>query len=121
MLATKGVAYHCKSWLKEALGRSKCRRRPACLSSAVCFFASLALRVPLEMIGPSVEVRKNPKSTTWYNAAILDINAESIKVSFEDQIWASREVPALSVRRCPQENANDDFDPEASLTLVSIS
>merc|ERR1719464_2225507 len=34
--------------------------------------------------GTAVEVRKNPKSTTWYNATILDIHGENIRVGFED-------------------------------------
>lgn len=72
------------------------------------------------MSGPPVEVRKNPKSTTWYNAIILDISGENIKVGFEDQIWASREVPAFSVRRCPQDSADDGFDPQVD-EVVEVS
>jgi len=62
--------------------------------------------------GVTVEVRKNPKSTTWYNATILDINGDKILVGFEDSIWQNREVPSLSVRRCPLEIEGDDFDPQ---------
>lgn len=74
------------------------------------------------MDGPAVEVRKNPKSTTWYNATILDIVGENITVGFEDNIWQAREVPALSVRRCPRDTVSDDFDPqEGELVEVSVS
>mmetsp|Transcript_71488 Transcript_71488/g.128687 ORF Transcript_71488/g.128687 Transcript_71488/m.128687 type:complete len:522 (-) Transcript_71488:63-1628(-) len=76
------------------------------------------------MHGAAVEVRKNPKSTTWYNAVLLDINGENIRVGFEDDIWPSREVPACSVRRCPEEHSGDDFDPnvdEVVEVMVSAS
>lgn len=50
---------------------------------------------------------------TWYSGELIDINGEdNIKVRFEDDIWETREVPASSVRRLPEEGANDDFDPQ---------
>jgi hypothetical protein len=74
------------------------------------------------MHGPQVEVRKNPKSTTWYNATIMDINGDNVTVGFEDNIWAAREVPSQSVRRCPPESSNDNFDPQVDeLVEVSVS
>merc|ERR1719464_2599579 len=74
--------------------------------------------------GTAVEVRKNPKSTTWYNAMILDIHGENIRVGFEDGIWPAREVPAYSVRKCPPEGSDEGFDPqveEVVEVLVSAS
>ncbi|CAJ1394721.1 unnamed protein product [Effrenium voratum] len=62
--------------------------------------------------GTPVEVRKNQKSTTWYSSELIDINGDdNIKVRFEDDIWPVRDVPSSSVRRLPEESA-DDFDPQ---------
>mmetsp|Transcript_20727 Transcript_20727/g.39469 ORF Transcript_20727/g.39469 Transcript_20727/m.39469 type:complete len:452 (-) Transcript_20727:11-1366(-) len=74
------------------------------------------------MPGPAVEVRKNPKSTTWYNATILDVKEDHITVGFEDNIWASRDVLAYSVRCCPPVTDDDDFDPKVDEVVeVSVS
>mmetsp|Transcript_46652 Transcript_46652/g.120794 ORF Transcript_46652/g.120794 Transcript_46652/m.120794 type:complete len:445 (+) Transcript_46652:3-1337(+) len=63
--------------------------------------------------GTLVEVRKNPKSTTWYQATLLDVVGENILVGFEDDIWPQREVPAYSVRRTPRDgDLPDDFQPQ---------
>merc|ERR1719238_2720297 len=64
----------------------------------------------------AVEVRKNDKATTWYNARILDVSSEPnnlIKVGFENKIWADREVPASCVRNCPLDKCDPgSFDPQ---------
>mmetsp|Transcript_20134 Transcript_20134/g.35736 ORF Transcript_20134/g.35736 Transcript_20134/m.35736 type:complete len:538 (-) Transcript_20134:78-1691(-) len=76
------------------------------------------------MHGTPVEVRKNVKSTTWYNAVLLDVNGDDVRVGFEDDIWPSRDVPASSVRRCPEDSGEDDFSPqidEVVEVLVSAS
>lgn len=74
------------------------------------------------MVGTPVEVRKNPRSTTWYNATILDVKGESVFVGFEEGIWPSREVPAISCRLCPTETSGDSFDPEVDgVVEVSVS
>mmetsp|Transcript_61635 Transcript_61635/g.133454 ORF Transcript_61635/g.133454 Transcript_61635/m.133454 type:complete len:467 (-) Transcript_61635:54-1454(-) len=74
------------------------------------------------MRGAAVEVRKNKTSTTWYCASILDIVGDHIRVGFEDGIWPSRDVPADSVRQCPQEHASDGFDPQVDEVVeVSVS
>lgn len=62
--------------------------------------------------GTPVEVRKNPHSTTWYNATILDVVGKNIKVGFEDDVWPTKLVPSYSVRRCPQDDDWLDFDPQ---------
>lgn len=62
------------------------------------------------MHSPIVEVRKNPKSTTWYNAVMVDMSEGNIRVRFEDEVWLSREVPAHSVRFCPDPD-DDGFNP----------
>jgi len=60
-----------------------------------------------------VEVRKSPKSTTWYNAEIINVKGDSIHVAFLDNVWPSRDTPAQSVRRRPQVEEEDDaFDPQ---------
>mmetsp|Transcript_12819 Transcript_12819/g.45390 ORF Transcript_12819/g.45390 Transcript_12819/m.45390 type:complete len:485 (-) Transcript_12819:54-1508(-) len=69
------------------------------------------------MHGTPVEVRKGPKSTTWYNACVLDVRGDAILVGFEDDVWPKREVPAYSVRRCPLDGCcaatdDDSFDPQ---------
>jgi len=68
------------------------------------------------MHGTPVEVRKGPKSTTWYDAFVLDVKGESVTVGFADQVWPTRDVPAYSVRRCPDDGgaAQDEkvFDPQ---------
>mmetsp|Transcript_41765 Transcript_41765/g.121031 ORF Transcript_41765/g.121031 Transcript_41765/m.121031 type:complete len:403 (-) Transcript_41765:95-1303(-) len=64
------------------------------------------------MYGTPVEVRKNPSSTTWYDATILDVLGTNIKIGFEDNVWRSREVPSYSVRRRPQDDYSDGFTPE---------
>lgn len=63
------------------------------------------------MHGTAVEVRKNPKSTTWYNATLKDLKGDSVVVSFEDEIWPSRDVPSSSVRMCPKVQSDDSFAP----------
>uniref|UniRef100_A0A7S1A7X6 K Homology domain-containing protein n=1 Tax=Noctiluca scintillans TaxID=2966 RepID=A0A7S1A7X6_NOCSC len=73
-------------------------------------------------MGVAVEVRKNPKSTTWYMATILDVRGDLIRVSFEDAIWPCRDVPASSVRRCPAREVEDDFSPNVDdIVEVSVS
>mmetsp|Transcript_121999 Transcript_121999/g.345777 ORF Transcript_121999/g.345777 Transcript_121999/m.345777 type:complete len:517 (+) Transcript_121999:60-1610(+) len=64
------------------------------------------------MHGTPVEVRKNPKATTWYSATMLDINGDNIRVGFEEQTWPTRNVPAYCVRRCPLDVEGDHFDPK---------
>eukprot|EP00927_Polykrikos_kofoidii_P002603 TRINITY_DN1103_c0_g1_i1.p1 TRINITY_DN1103_c0_g1~~TRINITY_DN1103_c0_g1_i1.p1 ORF type:complete len:601 (-),score=138.12 TRINITY_DN1103_c0_g1_i1:77-1879(-) len=72
------------------------------------------------MHGTVVEVRKNPRSITWYTATILDAKDDHILVGFEDNIWPSRVVPSLSVRRCPSEHSSDDFEPQVD-EFVEVS
>lgn len=60
------------------------------------------------MDGTHVEVRKNAKSTTWYNAFAIDAHDRSVLVRFEDDVWPQREVATNLVRRRPR--ATDVFE-----------
>jgi len=73
------------------------------------------------MHGTPVEVRKNPKATTWYSATMLDINGDNIRVGFEEETWPTREVPAYSVRRCPQEVPGEAFDPKVDEAVEVVT
>lgn len=68
------------------------------------------------MHGTPVEVRKGPRSTTWYDAFVLDVQGKTITVGFEGHVWLPREVPACAVRRAPDDGglAQDEeaFDPQ---------
>lgn len=61
-----------------------------------------------------MEVKKTPKSTTWYNAVLLDVKGENVVVGFEGNVWPTREVAAASVRPCPPSGLADEdiFQPE---------
>jgi len=62
--------------------------------------------------GCQVEVRKNAGSSTWYNATVLDIVGDNIRVEYEAEVWPAREAPADSVRHCPPAGDEADFQPK---------
>jgi len=70
--------------------------------------------------GPAVEVRKSSQATTWYNATILDIVGDQIRVCFEDNIWPKKDVASFLVRQCPKEVSDDDFSPSVD-DVVEVS
>eukprot|EP00929_Paragymnodinium_shiwhaense_P053726 TRINITY_DN26908_c0_g1_i3.p1 TRINITY_DN26908_c0_g1~~TRINITY_DN26908_c0_g1_i3.p1 ORF type:complete len:344 (-),score=43.54 TRINITY_DN26908_c0_g1_i3:52-1017(-) len=45
-----------------------------------------------------VEVRKNPATTTWYDATLRDVVGHRGVVSFAGSVWPDREVPLASMR-----------------------
>lgn len=72
--------------------------------------------------GLSVEVRKSAESSTWYNATVLDVIGDNIRVAFEDDVWPSREVPASLVRQCPPASADEAFTPkEKDVVEVAVA
>lgn len=63
-----------------------------------------------------VEVQKTPGSTTWYNAIVVDIDGNNIRVEFEDDVWPANDFPSSSVRRCPS-TPSEEFVPKVSEPL----
>jgi len=77
--------------------------------------APLVLRAGLGAMAAGnqvVEVRKSTESSTWYNASVLDVTDDHVRVSFEGNIWPVKEVPIGLVRFRPDEACSADFDPQ---------
>mmetsp|Transcript_91144 Transcript_91144/g.262880 ORF Transcript_91144/g.262880 Transcript_91144/m.262880 type:complete len:457 (+) Transcript_91144:84-1454(+) len=62
--------------------------------------------------GQCVEVRKSADSATWYNASVVDISDDHVRVSFENDVWPSKEVPMSLVRLKPPASEAENFAPQ---------
>mmetsp|Transcript_10485 Transcript_10485/g.23077 ORF Transcript_10485/g.23077 Transcript_10485/m.23077 type:complete len:547 (-) Transcript_10485:244-1884(-) len=70
--------------------------------------------------GAPIEVRKSAESATWYNAFIADVGKTTITVSFEDEVWPSRDVSAPQVRLRPVSDADSAVYTPAAGDAVEV-